>query len=49
MLAGSLPPGARFPSVRGLMAQHAVSLSTALQVCRQLEQEGLLEARPRSG
>lgn len=47
--AGSLTPGARFPSVRSLMAQHEMSLTTALQVCRVLEQEGLLEARPRSG
>ena len=47
--AGALAPGARFPSVRTLMRRHAVSLSTALQVCRWLEQEGWLEARPRSG
>lgn len=47
--AGTLMPGARFPSVRTLMRRHAVSLSTALQVCRQLEQDGQLEARPRSG
>lgn len=46
---GTLAPGSRFPSVRGLMRRHAVSLSTALQVCRQLEFEGWLEARPRSG
>lgn len=47
--SGTLAPGSRFPSVRGLMRQHGVSLSTALQVCRQLEFEGWLEARPRSG
>ena len=47
--AGALARGARFPSVRSLMKRHDVSLSTALQVCRCLEQEGWLEARPRSG
>jgi len=46
---GSLLVGDRFPSVRALMGRHGVSLSTAVQVCRQLEQEGWLEARPRSG
>jgi DNA-binding transcriptional MocR family regulator len=47
--AGSLRPGDRFPSVRMLMRTHTVSLSTALQACRQLEDEGWLEARARSG
>lgn len=47
--AGTLAQGARFPSLRKLMAQHDISLSTALQVCRQLERDGWLEARPRSG
>jgi NTP pyrophosphatase (non-canonical NTP hydrolase) len=47
--AGSLRPGDRFPSVRTLMRTHTVSLSTALQACRQLEDEGWLEARARSG
>lgn len=47
--AGSLATGDRMPSVRALMRQHGVSLSTALQVYRQLENEGWLEARPRSG
>lgn len=47
--AGALAPGDRMPSVRKLMRLHGVSLSTALQLCRQLEQEGWLEARPRSG
>src|ERR1700754_5292802 len=45
----ALQPGDRMPSVRALMAAHVVSLSTALQACRQLEREGWLEARPRSG
>jgi DNA-binding transcriptional MocR family regulator len=47
--AGSLAEGDRMPSVRGLMRTHGVSLSTALQACRQLEDEGWLQARPRSG
>jgi DNA-binding transcriptional MocR family regulator len=45
----ALQPGDRMPSVRELMATHRVSLSTALQACRELEREGWLEARPRSG
>ncbi|MFZ6673232.1 PLP-dependent aminotransferase family protein [Undibacterium sp. Rencai35W] len=47
--AGTLATGERMPSVRKLMQLHDVSLSTALQMCRQLETEGWLEARPRSG
>ncbi len=47
--AGSLMPGDRMPSLRGLMRQHDVSLSTAMQLSRHLESEGWLEARPRSG
>ena len=46
---GALVQGDRFPSVRALMSRHEVSLSTALQVCRALENDGWLEARPRSG
>jgi DNA-binding GntR family transcriptional regulator len=47
--AGALPPGTAMPSVRALTRLHRVSVSTALQACRHLEDEGLLEARPRSG
>jgi DNA-binding transcriptional MocR family regulator len=49
ILAGSLAEGDRMPSVRHLMRTHEVSLSTALQACRLLEDEGWLQARPRSG
>ncbi|WP_395702446.1 PLP-dependent aminotransferase family protein [Aquabacterium sp.] len=49
MRAGTLAVGDRFPSVRKLMSTHEVSLSTALQTCRYLEDQGWLEARPRSG
>jgi len=47
--SGVMTPGTRMPSVRSLTRLHQVSLSTALQACRSLEDEGLLEARPRSG
>lgn len=47
--AGVLTAGDRMPSVRALTRLHQVSLTTTLQVCRQLESEGWLEARPRSG
>ncbi|TWG79238.1 DNA-binding transcriptional MocR family regulator [Cupriavidus gilardii J11] len=47
--AGTLLPGDRLPSVRVLMERHRVSLSTALQACREMEAQGLVEARPRSG
>lgn len=46
---GVLAPAERMPSVRTLVRTHRVSLSTALQACRQLEDDGLIEARPRSG
>lgn len=46
---GTLSRGERMPSVRAMMRLHEVSLSTALQACRQLEREGWIEARPRSG
>lgn len=47
--SGVLQPGTRMPSVRSMTRLHQVSLSTALLACRSLEDEGLLEARPRSG
>ncbi|POZ99381.1 2-aminoadipate aminotransferase, partial [Pseudomonas sp. MWU12-2312b] len=47
--SGTLKTGERFPSIRLMMEKHAVSLSTAVQVCRELEDYGVLEARPRSG
>jgi len=46
---GVLAPGQRLPSVRSLMRTHGVSLSTAVQACHRLEDESLVEARPRSG
>jgi DNA-binding transcriptional MocR family regulator len=47
--SGTLRPGARMPSVRRACAQHGVSLTTALQAYAELENRGLIEARPRSG
>lgn len=42
-------PGERLPGVRRLAQQYAVSVSTALEACRLLEDQGRLEARLRSG
>ncbi|MDM0042870.1 PLP-dependent aminotransferase family protein [Variovorax dokdonensis] len=47
--AGTLARGQRMPSLRSLMRTHSISLSTALQLCRELESAGWLEARERSG
>lgn len=47
--SGAMRAGARLPSVRQLSQQHEVSMSTALQVYRCLENRGVVEARPKSG
>lgn len=47
--AGTLGAGMRLPSVRELCQRHGVSLTTALQVLRQLESQGCVEARERVG
>lgn len=47
--SGALRPGERLPSVRRACAQHGVSLTTAVQAYRLLEDRGLTEARPQSG
>jgi DNA-binding transcriptional MocR family regulator len=46
---GALAPGARVPSVRALSEQHGISISTALQTYRTLEDRGVVVARPQSG
>lgn len=46
---GTLRPGDRLSSVRSLATQHKVSLSTALQTYRHLENIALIEAKPKSG
>ena len=47
--SGALVVGARLPSVRELSRVHGVSISTALQVYRHLENQGVVQARPKSG
>jgi len=44
-----LQPGDRLPSVRRLAVQKRLSVSTVLQALRQLEDRGLVEARPQAG
>jgi DNA-binding transcriptional MocR family regulator len=46
---GTLRPGDRIPSVRKLVRQQSVSVSTVLQAYQLLESRGLIEARPQSG
>lgn len=46
---GVLRAGERMPSLRQLARDHGVSVTTAVEVYAQLERQGLLEARPRSG
>lgn len=47
--SGTLRPGSRAPSLREISRQQSISLSTALQAYRLLEDRGVLEARPQSG
>jgi DNA-binding transcriptional MocR family regulator len=46
---GAFRVGGRVPSVRALRRSQRVSLATALQAYRVLEDRGLIEARPQSG
>jgi DNA-binding transcriptional MocR family regulator len=46
---GTLRPGERAPSLREISRQHRISLTTAMQAYRVLEDRGVLEARPQSG
>lgn len=47
--SGTLSFGSRVPSLRQISRQRQVSISTALQAYRLLEDRGVLEARPQSG
>lgn len=47
--SGTLRPGDRVPSVRRASEQHGVSVTTAVQAYLELENRGLIEARPKSG
>jgi len=46
---GTLEPGTRVPSLRQISRQRQVSISTALQAYRLLEDRSVIEARPQSG
>ena len=46
---GVYPAGSRLPGVRRLSQQFGVSVSTVVQAQSQLENKGLITARPRSG
>jgi len=47
--SGALRPGDRIPSVRQACRQHHVSLTTVVQAYLTLENQGFIEARPKSG
>lgn len=47
--SGALRPGDRIPSVRQACRQHNVSLTTVVQAYLNLENQGLIAARPKSG
>lgn len=47
--SGVLRPGDRIPSVRRARQQHGVSLATIVQAYLLLENQGFIEARPKSG
>jgi DNA-binding transcriptional MocR family regulator len=46
---GTLTPGTRAPSLRRISRDRRVSMATAMQAYRLLEDRGVLEARPQSG
>ena len=47
--SGTLSTGDRLPSLRGLARSMGVSISTVSQAYLELERQGLIQARPRSG
>ena len=49
IVAGALGPGERLPSVRALAQRERVSIATALAAYRHLENQRLVDARPKSG
>ncbi|AHG20314.1 GntR family transcriptional regulator [Chania multitudinisentens RB-25] len=46
---GTLLPGSRMPSIRRSAQTHSASINTVVAAYRQLEDRGLIEARPQSG
>lgn len=49
IVAGSLQPGDRLPSVRSLRSRRGLSQATVLRAYALLESRGVIESRPRSG
>ncbi len=49
IIDGVLKTGDKLPSVRTLSKDHGISLSTAFKTYVELENQGLIEARPKSG
>ncbi|MBC7291295.1 MAG: GntR family transcriptional regulator [Actinotalea sp.] len=47
--SGVLPPGARLPTVRGLAAELGLAANTVARAYRELEQDGVVVTRGRSG
>lgn len=47
--SGVLGVGEKMPSIRKLSGQRQISLSTVMEAYRELEDRGLIEARPQSG
>lgn len=47
--AGTFSAGDRLPSVRQASREHQVSITTVVEAYRALEDQGVIEARPRSG
>ncbi len=47
--AGTLKPGDKLPSLRGLSRQRGISLTTVSQAYAQLEAQGYIQVRPQSG
>ncbi|WP_410498333.1 PLP-dependent aminotransferase family protein [Chitinibacter sp. S2-10] len=47
--SGVLRVGEKMPSIRKLSGQRQLSLSTVMEAYRELEDQGLIEARPQSG
>lgn len=47
--AGTFSAGDRLPSVRQASREHQVSITTVMEAYRSLEDQGIIEARPRSG
>jgi DNA-binding transcriptional MocR family regulator len=46
---GTYRPGERIPSIRDLSRQMRVSINTVMEAYSQLENQGIIEARPQSG